>query len=98
MDDPVTVNGQPGGDESFYAGYDLRNARWVLVSIGSTGTYDIATSSSPHFNGSRWTGGYPAGSGTSTFTENSPSQYTIAQTSTMNGQTTTMTEVCMRHK
>lgn len=92
----VTVNGQSVGEESSYAGYDAQHARWVLVSIGSGGNYDIATSTSPHLDGSTWSPAYPSASGTATFTENSPSQYTIAESMTSGGQTSTATEVCKK--
>lgn len=94
----VTINGQPSGQDSFYVGYDVSNARWVLVSIGSAGTYSIATSRSPNFNGSRWIGGYPPGSANSTFTENSPTRYTITHTLTSKGHTTTVADVCSKGK
>lgn len=91
---PTTVTGGASGREDFYLGYDAQRRRWVLVSIASNGNYSVATSSSPDIDRSTWQSSYPVVGGNGTFTENSPTQYTIDNSYTYAGRTLTTHAVC----
>ncbi len=92
----ITMSGQPAANEYFYLGWNVRNARWALISIDSAGNYAIATSPSQQLDGSTWSAAFPPVSGSGTLTQDSSTQYTIVNTFQMGGQSLMQRVVCTR--
>ncbi len=70
-------NGQPAATGVSFFGYDANHHRWIIGGFDSTGGYYITYSTSPTFNGSHWSDGYPPNGGWANVTMPSNNRYTI---------------------
>lgn len=90
-------NGQPAGTGVTFFGYDSKKKQWVVTGVGTDGSYFVATSTSPAFNGSAWSNQYPADHGTAVLHMARSTQYSMdMQTPGKNGKMMTQHAVCTK--
>ncbi len=70
-------NGQPAATGINFFGYDAKHHRWIVGGFDTAGGYYISYSTSPSFNGSHWSGGYPMEGGSATVMMPNNNRYTI---------------------
>jgi hypothetical protein len=90
-------NGAPAGTGVTFFGYDAKNKHWVVTGVGTDGSYFIATSSSPEFNGSKFMDQYPSDHGTTVLHMTKSTEYSMdTQAPNDKGKTMTQHAVCTR--
>ncbi len=88
--------GQPAGTLVGYVGYDAKHRRWISTSVDTGSGYALYYSTSPSLDGSRWSDGYPRGSGGAVFRLHGTTQYTLDASGTSHGKAFTSHQVCTR--
>jgi hypothetical protein len=89
-------NGLPAQVSSTFVGFDAAAKQWNIVSIDRAGSYYTRYSSSPAFNGSQWTDGYPA-DGAHAMIHVTPQQYTFDfRAAPKNGKSDASRTICTR--
>jgi hypothetical protein len=90
-------NGQPAGTGVTFFGYDAKNKRWVVTGVGTDGSYFMASSTSPAFDGAKFSDQYPNDHGTAVLHMSSSAQYSMdTQGPGSNGKMMTQHVVCTR--
>lgn len=70
-------NGAPADKASTFVGFDRTAKRWSIVSLDLDGSYYTRHSTSPTFDGSRWTDNFPADGGTAIIRVSNSRDYTF---------------------
>lgn len=86
-------NGQPAATGMTFMSYDAKHHRWIIGGFDTSGGYFISYSTSPSFNGSHWSDGYPATGGWANVSMPGNNRYTIDTGGSSMGTTHT---VCTR--
>jgi hypothetical protein len=89
------VDGSGGFHQEFYLGFDRRQSQWAFA-IFDAGGYQLLTSTSPVLDGSVWSDLYPPATGKGTFTEISPTRYSIVSAWSDGSKTVSTREECTR--
>jgi hypothetical protein len=89
--------GQPAASGVSYAGYDAKRHHWIVTGVGTDNSYFTAISSSPTWDGAKWTDAYPADHGTAVTHGPSGGKYTLVSSGPgPTGKMMTYTSVCTK--
>ena len=89
--------GQPATSGVTYAGYDAKKHQWVTTGVGTDNSYFVATSTSPTWDGAKWTDVYPADHGTAVTHGPSGGKYTLVSSGPgASGKMMTYSSVCTK--
>jgi hypothetical protein len=90
--------GAPASTSVTFLGYDSKRGRWVVTGVGTDGSYFTSTSTSPAYDGSKWTDQFPNDHGTALVRMTQSTQYSLdVQTPDDRGKMSTAHAVCTKH-
>lgn len=69
--------GAPASTSVTFLGYNSKQRRWVVMGVGTDGSYFTSTSTSPAYNGSKWTDQFPNDHGTELIHMTRSTQYSM---------------------
>jgi len=93
----LAQGGAPATSGATFVGYDAKHRRWVITGVATDDTYFTASSSSPAWDGSKWTNAFPNDHGTAVVHAPANGKYTVeSSTPNMQGKMVMSHTICTK--